>query len=58
MDNVAAYRKENPSVRILHWVSIENSQTFSVVTYDKLLLQNDEVNPKSKIIYPDAQIPT
>ena len=54
---MGAYRKENPSVRILHWISIENSQTFSVVTYDKLLLKNDEVNLKSKIIYPDARIP-
>ena len=51
IDNVAAYRKANPAIRILHWVAANESQLFPVVIYDRLLLTNDQVNPTSKIVY-------
>jgi hypothetical protein len=57
IDNVAAYRKSNPSTKILHWVAASESQSFPVVTYDRLLLSSDEVNPKSKVIYTQARVP-
>lgn len=57
IDNVAAYRKANPAIRILHWVAANESQLFPVVIYDRLLLTNDQVNPTSKIVYTHARVP-
>lgn len=52
VDSVPAFRKKYPSTKIIHWIANNSqTQTFTIVMYDRLLTNNDEINPKSKVIY-------